>query len=233
MFWLTSKKPISIFVKNSIAKITKEKNLEFRNINTKENPADLSSRGIKSTELRNCSLWWNGSKWLEEYSTCWPTWNEQMIDQEAIKQIQSKEAGPKIPYEVTMVTESQEETHTTPPGKVKERFSFLSFLTMFYHKAKKNYNTRVRHISRRNGRSQNEMNKVSVRQALSSSCQWRSYDQETSFQNSTESDTDGIARSFGRLTNADLLRDANTNLYEKRKVCSTVDWGFLTVSCWS
>ena len=77
------------------------------------------------------------------------------------------------------------------------------------------------------------MNKVSVRQALSSRCQWRSYDQETSFQNSIESDTDGIARSFGKLTNADLLRDVNTNLYQKRKVCSTVDWGFLTVSCWS
>lgn len=131
LFWLTSKKPLSIFVKNSITKITKEKNLEFRNINTKENPADLPSRGINSTELRN----W--SKWLEEYSTCWPTWNEQRIDQEAIKQIQSKETGQRIPYEVTMVTESQEETHTTPPGKVKERFSFLSFLTMFYHKAKK------------------------------------------------------------------------------------------------
>ena len=68
--WLTSKKPLSVFVKNYFAEITKEKNLEFRYINIKDNPADIPSRWMNSTELKDCLLWWNGLKWLEEDSTC-------------------------------------------------------------------------------------------------------------------------------------------------------------------
>ena len=88
--WLTSKKPLSVFVKNRIAKITKEKNLECRHINTKENASDIPSRGVNSTELKDCSFWWNGPKWLETGSTSWPTWNVQRFDQKITKQTQSE-----------------------------------------------------------------------------------------------------------------------------------------------
>ena len=37
---LTSKKPLSVFVKNRIAEITKEKNLGYFYINTKQNTAE-------------------------------------------------------------------------------------------------------------------------------------------------------------------------------------------------
>ena len=88
--WLTSKKRLSVFVKNRIAKITKEKNLECRHINTKENASDIPSRWMNSTELKDCSFWWNGPKCLEKSSTSWPTWNIQRYDQEIIKQTQSE-----------------------------------------------------------------------------------------------------------------------------------------------
>ena len=44
--WLKSKKPSSVFVKNRITEITNQKNIKFRYINTKDNPADPPSRGM-------------------------------------------------------------------------------------------------------------------------------------------------------------------------------------------
>ena len=64
--WLKNKKPLSVFLKNRIAEITNEKNIEFRYINTKDNPADLPSRGMISKELTQSTLWWNGPEWLKD-----------------------------------------------------------------------------------------------------------------------------------------------------------------------
>ena len=63
--WLKSKKTLSVFVKNRITETKNEKNVEFRYINTKNNPADLPSRGISSKELKQSTLWWNGREWLK------------------------------------------------------------------------------------------------------------------------------------------------------------------------
>ena len=46
--WSKIEKPLSVFTKNRITKITNEKNVEFRYMNTKDNPADLPSRGMSS-----------------------------------------------------------------------------------------------------------------------------------------------------------------------------------------
>ena len=64
--WLKSKKLLSVFVKNRITEITSEKNVEFRYINTNDNPADLPSRGMSSKELKQSTLWWNGLEWLKD-----------------------------------------------------------------------------------------------------------------------------------------------------------------------
>ena len=52
-------------MKNRIAKITNKKNVEFRYVNTKDNPVDLPSRGMSSKGLKQSALWWNGSEWLK------------------------------------------------------------------------------------------------------------------------------------------------------------------------
>ena len=38
----------------------REKKVEFHYIHAKENPADLSSRGLSSNGLKWNSLWWKG-----------------------------------------------------------------------------------------------------------------------------------------------------------------------------
>jgi hypothetical protein len=40
----------------------------WRHVPGVQNPADCSSRGITSDELRNHLLWWNGPDWLQSVS---------------------------------------------------------------------------------------------------------------------------------------------------------------------
>ena len=41
-------------------------------VNTKQNLADLASRGVKSEKLINNSLWWQGPQWLSQNMNNWP-----------------------------------------------------------------------------------------------------------------------------------------------------------------
>ena len=92
--WLKGKKPLSVFAKNRITEITNKKNVEFRYINTTNNHADLTSKGISSKELKQSILWWNGKEWLKDDLPSWPTWNVEKINQETIDKIQSEVKGP-------------------------------------------------------------------------------------------------------------------------------------------
>ena len=53
---IKAKKPLSVFVRNRLTEITREKNVELRYIHTKENSVDLPSRGLFSNDLRRNSL---------------------------------------------------------------------------------------------------------------------------------------------------------------------------------
>jgi hypothetical protein len=45
---------------------------QWRHIPTKENPADLLSRGMRSANLIKRGMWWNGPKFLELPESEWP-----------------------------------------------------------------------------------------------------------------------------------------------------------------
>ncbi|XP_065356083.1 uncharacterized protein LOC135950472 [Calliphora vicina] len=60
------------FVANRVSKIiTRTGNECWRHINSKDNPADLISRGIRPQDLVNNSLWWNGPSWLCSPQNFW------------------------------------------------------------------------------------------------------------------------------------------------------------------
>ena len=54
----------STFVANRVAKIQEIDFLEWNHVGTHDNPADIASRGIDPSKLKNCSLWWSGPQWL-------------------------------------------------------------------------------------------------------------------------------------------------------------------------
>lgn len=61
------------FVGNRVADIQSLTSTDdWHHINTKENPADLLSRGTTTHELCNSKLWWHGPAWLSLDSSNWP-----------------------------------------------------------------------------------------------------------------------------------------------------------------
>lgn len=72
--WLkTSPNALKTFVANRVAEIqTSNKDFEWRYVPSKENPADLVSRGLYPTEVLSASLWWQGPAWLSQGSETWP-----------------------------------------------------------------------------------------------------------------------------------------------------------------
>ena len=46
---------------------------------SKENPADLASRGCTMDELVNNNLWWNGPKWLQKPNST-PPYEQERLD---------------------------------------------------------------------------------------------------------------------------------------------------------
>ena len=62
--WVKTNKPLSIFVKDSIAEIRSEPDIIFKYINTNDNPADIPTRGESVTDLKSRVLWWKGPEWI-------------------------------------------------------------------------------------------------------------------------------------------------------------------------
>ena len=61
LFWLESKGTYSRYVRNRVDKI-KEIELKWQYCPTKDNPADIGSRGCLPTQLGD--LWFYGPKWV-------------------------------------------------------------------------------------------------------------------------------------------------------------------------
>ena len=82
LYWIKNKDGKSTFVKNRIKEILQDDSINFRYINTKENPADLPTRGLSSDELINQKIWWHGPEWLSLDMDDWPHWNAPIVNDE-------------------------------------------------------------------------------------------------------------------------------------------------------
>jgi hypothetical protein len=61
------------FVANRVNHIQELTNTnDWNHVKSKENPADLVSRGADAFILKHSSLWWSGPTWLQEEETSWP-----------------------------------------------------------------------------------------------------------------------------------------------------------------
>lgn len=74
LYWLQSNKNLNTFVNHRISEIhqlTKAATWNF--CPTSDNPADLLTRGITSSQLKSSTLWNHGPHWLTSTNN-WPTW---------------------------------------------------------------------------------------------------------------------------------------------------------------
>jgi hypothetical protein len=69
--WISTSKDLSVFVKNRIVEIKSEEGIQFKYVPSKQNPADLATRGRSVESLRNDNLWWHGPEWLTETDSEW------------------------------------------------------------------------------------------------------------------------------------------------------------------
>ena len=93
-FWLDSKTALSWiqnkgewnqFVRhrvNEILKLTDKEDWAY--CSTEENPADLGSRGVLASQLKENQLWWHGPSWLTERQEDWPVLTESLRTPESL-----------------------------------------------------------------------------------------------------------------------------------------------------
>ena len=72
LYWLKTRKPLSVFVENRIKEIKLEKDVTFCYVSTVDNPADFATRGLSVQEIKCSSLWWHGPSWLQDDDSLWP-----------------------------------------------------------------------------------------------------------------------------------------------------------------
>ena len=62
------------FVANRVASIQQMTSAtQWRYVNTKDNPADVASRGCSPSALQHHPLWWKGPLWLQDSPANWPS----------------------------------------------------------------------------------------------------------------------------------------------------------------
>ena len=86
--WITSLKILPSFIEHRVKEIRSVKNIDFRYVPSKDNPADIPSRGCSLNSLTE-STWFNGPSWLHQPNK-WPKnenfeINESISEEEEIK----------------------------------------------------------------------------------------------------------------------------------------------------
>ena len=102
LYWLKTKKPLSVFVEDHIREIKLEKDVTFHYVKTLHNPLDYATSGLSVQEIMCSSLWWHGPSWLQEEDIFWPVRNPSDTAPEVLQQANSEVR--KLNPEVSHVT---------------------------------------------------------------------------------------------------------------------------------
>ena len=89
IYWINTARKLSPFINNRIKGIRENsKPSQWRYCPSKENPADISTRGSNLEDLQNNKLWWKGPEWL--LTGKWPIWsifNSEKMTQEDMEAV--------------------------------------------------------------------------------------------------------------------------------------------------
>ena len=107
--WITNTdKENKQFVENRVTEIRRNSPPEqWRYCPTAENPADIASRGIKTTELKECKLWLHRPEFLSKDSEYWPVQPASVQAREELCELKSPK--PAVSSLVTTCIEGKEE----------------------------------------------------------------------------------------------------------------------------
>ncbi|XP_011868845.1 PREDICTED: uncharacterized protein LOC105562536 [Vollenhovia emeryi] len=97
--WISSpSRKWQVFVANRISNIQDNSSpSEWRHVRSKDNPADLISKGTTPEKLIQTNSWWEGPQWLKEEERSWPKEEEEL----AIENVPEKRKQAVIAAAVT------------------------------------------------------------------------------------------------------------------------------------
>ena len=123
LYWLSTKKPLSLFVTNRLKEITALEGIHFRHIPSEENPADLATRGKAPVELS--SMWWKGPNWLSKCEQHWPTEKTPAMDNNCQQLFESEMKTSRVLYEAKLLAGEAPSREKTDLSDI-DRTRFLS-----------------------------------------------------------------------------------------------------------
>jgi hypothetical protein len=96
--WIKSVKTLPVFVQNRVTEIRNFTG-QVKYVPTKDNPADLLTRGISASELKESDLWWSGPSWLSNgnYPSCDLTDDAVLLQATSTENIAITEVNPPQP----------------------------------------------------------------------------------------------------------------------------------------
>ncbi|XP_026830877.1 uncharacterized protein LOC113563430 [Ooceraea biroi] len=90
-----------IFVANHVSELQELVALHrWRFVPSRDNPADVATRGLSPTELANLSLWWLGPSWLTGPTLAWPQERKEAqveIEEQELRPVQVLAAAVRAP----------------------------------------------------------------------------------------------------------------------------------------
>jgi len=122
LHWVRSCKPLPVFVQNRVDEIRQQEHVSFGYIPSENNPADLATRGLTVTELKESSLWWHGPIWIQCDEHCWPSWNLPDVTSEELEQMLSQaKSGSDVIFESSNVVQENEDRGSVSACNIDER----------------------------------------------------------------------------------------------------------------
>lgn len=97
LYWLhKSPGTAKMYVANRIAETSElTRSCTWRHVPTKDNPADMASRGITASAIIDAKLWWEGPVWMSQSIDKWPK-NELQLSEEHKASIASESSPPVV-----------------------------------------------------------------------------------------------------------------------------------------
>ena len=99
LHWLKTSKPLSLFVTNRVKEIKSLAGVMFAHVSSKDNPADIATRGMSPDELLT-SIWWNGPLWLSKPVQQWP--ESEHLESDSSQKFKSEVKGSNTFYKAKL-----------------------------------------------------------------------------------------------------------------------------------
>ena len=187
---------------NEVLKLSSKEDRSY--CRTEENPADLGSRGVLASQLREDDIWWHGPQWLSGQPEDWPRTTETLRTPESSEE--EKKSTTAMLIETKQTTGIAAVVNVNDYSTLQRLVTITAWVRRFVDNLKANSEQRTKRTG-----------KLEVTELKNAEMEWiRSVQDDLKKQDNFKqlvSELDvkedrGILRCVGRLVNSDLEFDA-------------------------